>query len=314
MRGQQFPISTWLIHPPSPANVYLDAQIWREFVDWVRPASDTDVQRLENLVQKRWRVHVFRDQLNRCFGRDHRRDTALNDIGIEIINARGNGRVTDRDELFISEAMQVYFASENPQIARRQAEFLLLVRRHSPDIQVTLVTQHRNFWRVPNVNTFYLDNLPLRGETDLPATFDFLSDFDIHSAIEGPIRDRIMGNDYGHIMLDALIGFRDHVRQRSGLLAVDGRELMEQAFGSDDPRIMLNPLIERNRRSSQMNEQRGYKELACGVMTGLRNPLVHVHEGATGAFAARRYPDRKTLFKYLSFLSLLCERSDGPLP
>ena len=310
MRGQHRPVSTWLISGPPASEVYLDAHIWQEFIRWVEPASDTDVQRLENLAEKTWRVYVFRDQLNRYSVRDRRRDNALGNIGIEVINARGRGQVNDQDELFIREAMQVYFAAEDTTLARRNAEFLLLTRRHSVDTQITLLTQHRSFRRVPNVNTFYLDNNPLEGNDDLPADFDFLSDFSIHPAIADAIISRIDSTDYGHMVVDAMIGLRDHVRQQSGLSA-DGRPLMEQAFGSTSPPIALNPLTDPNTRSSQQNEQKGFKEIACGVMTGLRNPLTH--EGA-GSPIRDRYPDRITLFKYLSLLSLLCERSDGPIP
>ena len=113
----------------------------------------------------------------------------------------------------------------------------------------------------------------------------------------------------GDPLFAAITALRDHVRQVSGLHQQRrDRPLMEQAFKQDGTHLRLNPLADPDPSSSQQNEQRGFRELYCGVITALRNPLVH--EGPSSSFAQTRYPDRKTMLKYRSFLSILFERDE----
>ena len=151
---------------------------------------------------------------------------------------------------------------------------------------------------------------PRTGTGDLPAQFDFLRDLDIHQELARVVGHRLDRASYGDTMLAAIIGLRDYVRQLSGL-SRDGRGLMERAFEQTGAHLCLNSLTDSNAKGSQQNEQRGFKEIYCGIMTGLRNPLTH--EGSDSIFSQTRYPDKRTLLKYLSFLSILFERADGPL-
>lgn len=302
MRGVVLALDTWLDpNHQVPSPVYLDACDWEAFVDWLAQ----DPSRAQKLRDGTWRVCLFKAQLNRHYGSNGQRNRRLTELGIELDKAN----LHQSDEMFIAEVLRVYFHSDST--ARPQAELLALARRRAGNGEVAIISQHWAFWRIPLVDTYFVPGHPLKGHDDLPAQFDFLRDFDIHRELAQAVRHRLDTVPYGDTVLAAIIALRDHIRRMSGLQQ-DGRPLMEQAFSTDGTRLRLNPLTDPNPRGSQQNEQRGFQELYCGVMTGLRNPLVH--EGADSAFAKTRYPNKKTLFKYLSFLSILFERADGPLP
>lgn len=302
MRGVVLALDTWLDpNHQVPSPVYLDACDWEAFVDWLAQ----DPSRVRQLQDGVWQVRLFKDQLNRYFGSNGQRTKKLRELGIELDETRPR----QCDEMFITEALRVYF--HNDPSARPQAELLALARRQAGNGWINVISQHQGFWRIPMVNAYFIDYGNLKGWSDLPAQFDFLRDFDIHRELAQAVRHRLDTVPYGDTVLAAIIALRDHIRRMSGLQQ-DGRPLVEQAFSTDGTRLRLNPLTDPNPRGSQQNEQRGFQELYCGVMTGLRNPLVH--EGADSAFAKTRYPNKKTLFKYLSFLSILFERADGPLP
>lgn len=309
MRGKHLPITSWLtLSNELCSPVYLDVGVWEKFIEWIEPKDPTDIRRLENIKHQKWSIFIFKDILNRCFGLNRKRDELLRSIGIKLIDATGPARVTSKDDLFIAEVLRVYFDGDNS--ARRQAEFLLLARRHSANDKISVISQHKNFSRIPLVDSYYLDDI-LNNQNDLPAFFDFLSDFEIHRALVNSIGTRIHEQNYSDILLNSIIALCNHVRSCSGL-QVDGQSLMEQAFGGNPPPIYLNSFTDRNSHSSQQNEQKGFQKLYTGIIQAVRNPLAH--EGTTSQFAQTRIPDRKTLYKYLSFISLLCERADHPLP
>lgn len=298
MRGTVLSLDTWL--DPNyqvPSLVYLDALDWRLFVDWL--AQDT--ARPQQLLARRWQVRLFKSQLNRSCGSAGHRTQKLLELGIQLDEAK----IHSSDEMFISEALLVYF--HNDSTARPQAELLALSRRQAGNGQLAVISQHRGYWRIPLVNTYFVDISRLRGQDDLPAQFDFLQDLDIHRQLALAVGSRLDTTPYGDTVFAAIIALRDYVKQMSGLPA-DGYSLMEQAFAANGSHLHLNPLTS----CSHKNEQKGFLSLYCGVMTGLRNPLAH--EGASSAFAQARYPNKKALLKYLSFLSILLERADHPLP
>jgi uncharacterized protein (TIGR02391 family) len=56
-------------------------------------------------------------------------------------------------------------------------------------------------------------------------------------------------------------------------LALDGVDLMKNAFSANKPVLALNAL----QTQSEKDQQRGYMEIFSGVITGIRNPRAHEH-------------------------------------
>lgn len=71
---------------------------------------------------------------------------------------------------------------------------------------------------------------------------------------------------------------------------------MAEAFNEKNPIIKLNDL----ETKSDIDEQRGFKLLFMGAMTGIRNPIGH-----------ETYElDKNTALEYLAFLSLLFRKAE----
>ena len=310
MRGKHQSIINWLdpTHQLS-SQIYLDANLYNEFARWIEQQSQYNPIVAQKLHNQDWQIYVFREQLNRSFGINRKRDNSLKKMGVNIINAQSPYKITYDDELYISEMLRVYF--NNDSNAQKFAQFLLLARRHSGNDWITVITQHRGFWRIPMVNSYYLNSNNLLGSDELPAYFDFIHDFGIHPSIFRAIGRQLNNPQHGQVIFDAIIALQDHIRLISGLNN-DGYRLMNQAFDPQNPLIQMNPLTDPDPQGTQQNEQKGFHRLYCGVPSALRNPLAH--EGPSSQFAQERYPDKKTMLKFLSFLSLLCERADRPLP
>ena len=60
--------------------------------------------------------------------------------------------------------------------------------------------------------------------------------------------------------------------------------------------------------SSEWNEQKGYHDICCGVVSAVRNPLMH--DSVDEEFLRERFGDRRTALKFLCLLSLLFEKLD----
>lgn len=65
----------------------------------------------------------------------------------------------------------------------------------------------------------------------------------------------------------------NYVKEKSGLISMDGMSLMQTAFSVSDPKIKLNKL----KTKSEKDEQLGYMNIFAGCMTGIRNPRAHEH-------------------------------------
>ena len=92
------------------------------------------------------------------------------------------------------------------------------------------------------------------------------------------IRDvgRLLFRDghYARSVEEAFKCLNNAVKNRSGLLSIDGADLMRTAFSAKDPVLGLNDLSS----TSQRDEQRGYMDIFAGSMTGIRNPRAHDHQ------------------------------------
>lgn len=304
MRGAIRALDVWLDPTHAqPPRVYLDTVDWQVFLNWL--AEDSDI-RIQSLLDGSWRVCVFNTLLNRHFGVNGQRTKQLKALGIHL----ENGNLRD-DEMFITEALRVYF--DNDAGARPQAELLALARRKEGNGRIAVISQHPGFWRIPMVDTYFVT--PVRETPDLPAQFDFFMDLDIHSIVRQAAERRMQHGDQPTALIETVKEFFEYVRQ---IIAStdDGHNLMKEAFSCQrwDQNLQLDPLVKLNNLSSQneWNEQKGFRDIAYGVASALRNPLAH--QPADRAFIQSRYGDKRKALKVLCFLSLLFEKVDERVP
>lgn len=327
MRGISAPLSMLLDDPPDEP-LYLDGSMWEHFVDWVKPTDATDTARLDKISTQRPCVKIFKAQLEAACSTDRSRDNRLREIGVQIINRAGPGRLNGNDELFLEEIQRTYF--RNLPGSRRQAELLLLARRNStqPSREVHIISQHGNFERIPDVNVYYLPHVKRNDLSDFPADFDFFQDFEIHPAIRDAIQDSKDGDNIQLILLNAYTGLERHIQKNCQVEnpnydpandtpqfvpnPKDGGSLMKEAFDPSDgkaPTIKFNPLTDRDKRRTAMNEQDGIHLISSGIVKMFRNPLSH-QGGLQSTYAQNRFVDKKQVLKIVCFLSYLCERID----
>jgi uncharacterized protein (TIGR02391 family) len=300
MRGISQDIQV-LFNNPVVTTFYLEEDSIEVFAKWVRADSSRAL-----LLGGQWQVVVFQRQLVQypdCRTRCKKLTKLLN-----ITINKGNPHL--QDGLFTDEVERTYFSNGGVN-SRQLSEFYVMVRRAAGNGWVNIISQDRSFERIPMVNTCFVGISPRTGSLDLPAQFDFIQDFNIHPNLARAIATRLDDPNRGGTIFDSIMALRDYVRVTSGL-TTDGFQLMHAAFDDNTPTIIINPHTDPNTHGTQHNEQQGFHDFYCGVMKGIRNPLAH--EGPASLFATSRYPDKAKLLKYLSFLSILCERVDGPLP
>jgi uncharacterized protein (TIGR02391 family) len=301
MRNQILITDSWIdpSHEPT-GRTYLDASDWKLFIDWVKK----DKERTQNLIQGKWKVTIFNDQLVECFGEDKRRDKIIKQTGILI------DRTSSKNfEMFITESLRAYFHSIPAY--HPQAKLLALARRLESNQKIQIISQNKFFWRISDVDTYYIDEKSLKGFEDLPAYFDFFMDMKIHRKIWLAASERINNGDNPVAIIESVKTLFEQVRESSGL-SDDGFNLMRDAFGCQQWQQNLSPapLIRLSNLSSQTewNEQKGYRDIACGIASALRNPIAH--QPVDQAFIQARYGDKRTTLKVLCLLSLLLEKID----
>ena len=116
----------------------------------------------------------------------------------------------------------------------------------------------------------------------------------LHPIIKGASESRFKSGHYADAIFSAYKALCNYVKERSGE-DIDGQQLMAKVFDEEKPLLKLNPL----RSRSDKDEQRGFKLLFMGAMTGIRNPKAHEN-----VFQEDPY---RTL-EYLAFASLLAKR------
>ena len=87
---------------------------------------------------------------------------------------------------------------------------------------------------------------------------------------------------YSDAVRMATIYVDNMVRDKSGCVDKYGAKLMWHVFDHDKPILKLNKF----ETLSEKNEQKGYRQIYAGVMTGIRNPLSHEHDLAYKADVA----------------------------
>lgn len=93
----------------------------------------------------------------------------------------------------------------------------------------------------------------------------------IHPAITSVSRQLFDDGHYRQATLVAFIRIEERVREKSSIDDVTGFNLMMSAFNEDNPRIALNNLS----NESEKDEQKGYRHIFAGSMSGVRNPRAH---------------------------------------
>jgi len=305
MRGRVDDLNI-LLGTPISTTFYLEKDTIPAFISWLT----ADPLR-RSLIASTWKIIVFKRHLVSYSDYISRRKR-LSALGVEV----NNSNLKEYDSLFLDEVERTYFMNSGPN-HRQLAEFYLLVRRTDGNGWINVISQDRSFERIPMVNTYFIGMTARTGNQDLPAQFDFLRDFNVHPALVRSIGTRLNETTRGDVVRDGIVTMQDHIRALTGL-TTDGIQLMIDALDTGSPSafrsplIRMNPLTDHDPIHSQMNEQKGFAQLYKGVITGLRNPISHTTAG--GLFASTRFPDKISLLKYLTLISILCERADIPLP
>ncbi|MFM2418504.1 MAG: hypothetical protein RL385_3227 [Pseudomonadota bacterium] len=128
----------------------------------------------------------------------------------------------------------------------------------------------------------------------------------VHADVLRACRAELLEENYFHAVLEATKSVAEKVRQLSGL-ALDGSELVEEAFGmrhhdrrSRTPILALNTL----RSSSEQSEQRGMMHLMKGIFAVFRNPTAH-------ELKARWAVDEQEALDLLTMVSVVHRRLEG---
>lgn len=131
--------------------------------------------------------------------------------------------------------------------------------------------------------------------SDTPHPFEARN---IHPDIPKKVRDLFDDGYCEQAVFEALKFIEKEVKRISGIRGKTGYGLMMDAFNESSAKIRLNDLVS----ESEIDEQRGYKNLFAGAAAGIRNPRGHeIDIGDT--------PDEA--LDYLGLASLLLRRLDA---
>jgi uncharacterized protein (TIGR02391 family) len=294
-----------------PGAIYLDAQYYGLFLDWLR----ADPQRVQALATRNARLVMFTKQLHEIFNPNSDRNRELRRLGIELPQTG----ILQEHKMFLAEALRTYF-HDDPN-ARPQALLYTLARRHSGiNRQLSILSQHRGFRRIPMVDTYFVPGKPADGPDGLPAQFDFFEDLQIHSGIRRAAAKRMQNGDTALALQQSVQNVYDRMRQLTGS-TLDGRDLIsyclsQQAWEDRNqhrlvgttPRLQVNPLSD----SWEEREQLGLRDIGLGIQRIVRNPLAH--KPVTDGYITNRFSEEREVLKLLCVLSYFIERIEFPKP
>jgi uncharacterized protein (TIGR02391 family) len=101
-----------------------------------------------------------------------------------------------------------------------------------------------------------------------------MSDFDarkFHPEVVAHSRDLFLKGHYFHAVFEAAKAYNAAVKMKSGLTELDGQALMNKVFSSQKPIIRIT----RCNTETEKNIQDGYRFIAAGLMSAVRNPTAH---------------------------------------
>ena len=110
---------------------------------------------------------------------------------------------------------------------------------------------------------------------DLAKTCEFDLTDDLSVELNPKVRDvslkLFQNKHYAQAVFESLKILNNFVKTKAGITDKDLSGAMAEAFNEKNPIIKLNDL----KTQSDIDEQRGFKFLFMGAMTGIRNPIVH---------------------------------------
>lgn len=92
----------------------------------------------------------------------------------------------------------------------------------------------------------------------------------VHAEVLNYCRAELLDENYFHAVFESTKGVAERIRLMSGLI-LDGAELVNKAFSTQIPILMLSSLTSESERS----EQKGFANLLVGLFGAVRNPLAH---------------------------------------
>jgi len=127
--------------------------------------------------------------------------------------------------------------------------------------------------------------------------FELLKERGIHPKIIKVCGKLFADGHYSQAIFEAFKAINNMVKEKSGLIGHDGKDLMAQTFKLTSPKLRWSKLT----TESEKNEQEGFMFLFMGAMVGVRNPKAHDE-------VIQR--DKTKTLEYLSLASLLAKRVD----
>jgi uncharacterized protein (TIGR02391 family) len=85
------------------------------------------------------------------------------------------------------------------------------------------------------------------------------------------IGNRLENNNYEDTIKQALLYLTEILRNKTGLINLDGDKIITQAFSANNPKIQVNSL----KNTNDKNEQQGVMYLGQAIYSAFRNPLNH---------------------------------------
>lgn len=267
------------------------------------------------LSDERWRIGVLERQVQ-SRPNSAKLTRRLEDLGIEQIEHLSD----EADRTLSDEIQRAYFGGAAD--SRPAAELLAYGRRHSETGSVRIISRHRAFRLVPQVQLYFIPDVQDVGEEDDAVLLRLLLALDIHPQVRRAAFSRVITRDYPVAVAEATKTLIKEVRtigETHGLTFVNStndQPMMDQAFqctqanpeknrAEKPPQIRLNNL----QLPSEWSEQKGYRDLMCGVVSAVRNP--NAHDPAHEEFLQSRFGDPRTALKFLCLISLLFEKLDA---
>ncbi len=155
---------------------------------------------------------------------------------------------------------------------------------------MTLVKDFKKFERI--VRKSPQSKKEKTGEIYVDHPFDV---HNVHPKLPPKVKKLFDDGYFSEATYKACVFLDNKIKSISGIKKKTGFELMMQALNEDNPAIKLNALT----NDSEIDEQRGYRHICAGAMSGIRNPRAHEDE---------IHDDPDTCIDHLTFISMLLRK------